>query len=291
MGSSVPESLKSTGNDAQVEYWNDKAGETWARFQEQLDRQIQPLGQAAIRALAPLSGERILDIGCGCGQTSLELGAAVGAGGYVLGADISRPMLEVAVARVRASKVTNVECRELDAQSDDLTAAGGGPFDAAFSRFGVMFFSDPTAAFKNIRQALKPSGRLAFVCWRPLRENDWMRKPLEAALPILPPLPPSDPTAPGPFALADAQRTSALLAAAGFTKIHAQPFDALIGSGDLEQTLQLTFRVGPLGAALREHPQYKDQLAQAVRVVLEPHVTPQGVLMPAAVWIVTAQRL
>lgn len=287
----MPESLKPIGNDAQIEYWNDKAGETWARFQEQLDRQIQPLGQAALRALAPQAGERILDVGCGCGQTALELSAAVGADGFVLGADISRPMLEVAVSRVNASRAMNVECRKLDAQSDDLAAAGHGLFDAAFSRFGVMFFSDPTAAFKNIRQALKPNGRLAFVCWRPLHENDWMKKPLEAALPILPPLPASDPTAPGPFAFADAERTSAMLAAAGFTKIRAQPFDAQVGSGDLEQTLQLTFRVGPLGAALREHPQYKDQLAQAVRAVLEPHVTPQGVLMPAAVWIFTAQRL
>lgn len=277
-------------NEAQIDYWNDKAGETWARFQEQLDRQIQPLGAAAIRALAPKAGERILDIGCGCGQTSLELSVAVGARGYVLGADISRPMLEVATARLSAAKARNVECRELDAQSDDLLAAGAGLFDAAFSRFGVMFFSDPTAAFINIRQALKPRGRLTFVCWRPLLENDWMKKPLDAAAPILPPLPASDPTAPGPFALADASRTTDILTAAGFEKIKAQPFDARVGSGDLEQSLQMIVRVGPLGAALREHPQYKDQVIQAVRSVLEQHVTPDGVLMPAAVWIFTAQR-
>ncbi len=286
----MPESSNPSVNADQIQYWNDKAGETWARFQDQLDRQIQPLGQAAIRALAPRLGERIVDIGCGCGQTTLELAAEVGTHGFVLGADISRPMLDVAIARPRASGNPRIEFRLLDAQSDDLAAVGGGAFDAAFSRFGVMFFSDPVAAFANIRKALKPNGRLGFVCWRPLQENHWMRRPMEAALPFLPPMPPSDPTAPGPFAFADAARVTTMLAAAGFSGISSTPFDALIGSGDLEQTLQLMFKVGPLGAALREHPECKDQVAAAVKAALEPYVTPAGVVLPAAVWIFLARN-
>ena len=117
-----------------------------------------------------------------------------------------------------------------------------------------------------------------------------MKAPLEAAIPFLPPLPPLDPTAPGPFAFADAARVRSLLVASGFSSVSITPFDAQVGSGDLEQTLQLTFRVGPLGAALREHPECKDQVSIAVRAVLEKHVTEQGVVMPAAVWIVSARK-
>jgi ubiquinone/menaquinone biosynthesis C-methylase UbiE len=145
---------------------------------EQLERQIEPLGLEAIRALAPAPGERILDVGCGCGQTSLELASRVTAVGAVIGPDISVPMLEVARARPVSADAAVPDFRQVDAQTGDL---GEGVFDAVFSRFGVMFFSDPVAAFTNLRKALKPGGRLAFVCWRPFQENLWMRAPMEAA--------------------------------------------------------------------------------------------------------------
>jgi ubiquinone/menaquinone biosynthesis C-methylase UbiE len=161
----------SSSNIAQFEYWNTKAGETWAKFQEVLDRQIETLGLAAMDTLKPEGGEHIIDIGCGCGQTSLDLGSRVGAAGSVVGVDISKPTLEVALRRPRRALNLRVTFRLLDAQSDDL---GDGRFDAAFSRFGVMFFGDPVVAFANIRRSLKPSGRLVFVCWRPLDQNPWM---------------------------------------------------------------------------------------------------------------------
>ena len=142
-------------NAAQVAYWNDAAGQTWAEMQEALDRQLAPLGRAAMAALAPTPGERLLDIGCGAGQTTLELAAAVAPGGEVLGLDISRPLLEVARAR---PAVPGVRFLEGDAQTHAFEPAG---FDGAFSRFGVMFFADPPAAFANIRRALKPGGRAA----------------------------------------------------------------------------------------------------------------------------------
>src|SRR5262245_3973744 len=170
-----------SSNIAQIEYWNTKAGETWAKFQEALDRQIEGLGLAAMDALKPKEGEHIIDIGCGCGQTSLDLGSRVGAAGSVVGGDISKPMLEVARRRPRPAPDLRVTFRLLDAESDDL---GGGCFDAGFSRFGVMFFGDPVVAFTNIRRSLKLSGRLVFVCRRPLNQNPWMRAPLEAALPL-----------------------------------------------------------------------------------------------------------
>jgi SAM-dependent methyltransferase len=273
------------GNAGQIDYWNATAGQTWVEFQAQLDRQLEPLGEAGMQVLAPAPGERILDIGCGCGHTSFALSARVGLKGAVLGVDISEPMLAVASRRLPAPGAQEPAFRLADAQTDDL---GEAAFDGAFSRFGVMFFSDPVAAFGNIRRALKPGGRLAFVCWRPLAENPWMFVPLDAARALLPPLPPSDPTAPGPFAFADTNRVRAILSEAGFGAITITPFDARIGSGGLEETLAISRRVGPLGAALRENPDHAEAVLGVVREALAAYLSPLGVLMPAAVWIVSA---
>ena len=281
----MTENASSSDNAAQIDYWNATAGQTWARFQEQLDRQIEPLGLEAMRALAPAPGERVLDVGCGCGQTSLELATRVTGSGAVIGADISVPMLEVARARLVPTGAATPDFRQIDAQTGDL---GEGAFDAVFSRFGVMFFGDPVAAFSNLRKALKPEGRMAFVCWRPFQENLWMRAPMEAAQPFLPPSPPMDPSAPGPFAFADADRVRSILADAGFSDVTLHAFNTSIGGSSVEQTVDLAFRVGPLGAVLREKPELAPTVAGAVRSALAPYETPAGVLMPAAVWIVQA---
>jgi len=273
-------------NVAQIDYWNAVAGEVWSRFQADLDRQLEPLGLEAMRRLGPRAGERVLDVGCGCGQTTMSLAERVGAAGAVTGVDVSRPMLEVARARPVPAGAATPQFREADAQTADLGAAS---FDAAFSRFGVMFFEDPAAAFANIRRTLTPSGRLAFVCWRPFADNPWMAVPMAAAQPYLDPTPPPDPTAPGPFAFADADRLRGILDAAGFKSIAIDPYDAGIGGGDIEQTVSLTFRVGPLGRALLDHRDRVPVVAEAVRKAIEPYATPNGVFMPAAVWMVEAR--
>ncbi|WP_372783272.1 class I SAM-dependent methyltransferase [Phenylobacterium sp.] len=265
-------------NSAQIDYWNAAAGKTWAQHQDRLDRQIEPLGLEAIRALAPLAGERMLDVGCGCGQTTFELAARVGVAGHVTGVDISAPMLAVAKTRSVPTDAAPPEFLQLDAQTADL---GHGVYDAVFSRFGVMFFSDPTAAFANLRRALTPNGRLAFVCWRPLQDNLWMRAPMEAALPFLPTPTPADPLAPGPFAFASADRIRSILSDAGFAEVTLHAFNTSIGGASLDQTVNLAFRVGPLGAVLREKPE--------LRAAVSGYETPSGVLMPASVWIVRAQ--
>jgi SAM-dependent methyltransferase len=283
----MPENLKPTANAAQIEHWNAVAGKVWARYQELLDRQIESLGLAAIDALKPTKGERVIDIGCGCGQTTLALADRVGTTGSVIGVDISVPMLEVAVRRSRASPSLAVTFRQVDAQTDDL---GRGQFDAAFSRFGVMFFADPEAAFTNIRRSLKPGGRLVFICWRSLAENPWMQAPLQAALPFIPPVAPLDPTAPGPFSFAAPDRVRGILANAGFRSIAINPLDAPLGGADVEQALNLSLNMGPLGTALRQHPELTPVVTDAVRDMLSAHLTPNGVVMPAAVWIVTGQN-
>ncbi len=272
-------------NAAQIENWNLRTGEIWVRFQPRLDAQISPLGEQAMTALAPAAGERVLDIGCGCGQTSVNLATRVAPGGAVLGVDVSEPMLGLARSRPRPAGAAPLDFRRADAQVEDL---GAGAFDAVFSRFGVMFFADPSAAFANIRAALRPGGRLSFVCWRAMALNPMMTAPLEAARALLPPLPPADPLAPGPFAFADAARVRRILGAAGFTDIVISPFDADLVGGTLEEAVELSLFVGPLATVLRDNPQLREPVTNAVRETWRARLKDGVVVIPAAVWIVTA---
>jgi len=273
-----------SSNIDQVEYWNEGAGPVWAALQEALDRQLSPLGDAAMSALAPRRGETIVDIGCGCGQTSWALAAAVGPTGKVVGVDISTPML--AVARVRAEGPVAPSFLQLDAGCDDL---GTSPFDAAYSRFGVMFFEDPADAFANIRRNLRAGGRLAFVCWRSPSENPMFTAPAEAAAQFLAPPEPTDPLAPGPFAFADASRVRAILAEVGFSGIAVEGFDSAIGGADLDGATNLALQVGPLARSLREQPALSHVIVPAIRERLKNYLNKGRVMFPAAVWIVTAR--
>ncbi|MBX3479975.1 MAG: methyltransferase domain-containing protein [Caulobacter sp.] len=275
-------------NADQIAYWNDKAGETWARLQGLLDRQIAPLGARAMAALDPRGGETLLDIGCGCGDTTLALARAVGGEGAVAGVDISLPMLQVAGRRIEAEGLTQAGVIEADAQIHDF---GAETVDGVFSRFGVMFFHQPEAAFANFYRALKRGGRLAFVCWRPLTENPWMLAPLSAALKVVPaPPPPTDPLAPGPFAFSDPDRVRTILAGVGFSDIVIKPYDLAIGGHDLENALLLAQKVGPGALLLRENPDRKDAIVAALKETLQAHLGPDGVFFESATWIVTAHK-
>jgi len=271
----------SEANAQQVAYWNEAAGPTWAELQAPLDRQLSPLGRRAMAELDLGPGQRVLDIGCGAGETTLELSAT---GAEALGVDISRPLLKI--ARRRTEGMARVAFLEADAQTHPFGAAS---FDAVYSRFGVMFFADPAAAFANLRRALKPGGRLAFVCWRTALENPIMSLPMLAALPhVDSPPPPPEPGAPGPFAFADPERVRTILAAGGFTDVTITPHEEAIGPGDAETTLRLALNVGPLGALLRENPGKRDAVVEAVRAAIVPHDGPDGVKLGSATWIVTA---
>jgi SAM-dependent methyltransferase len=272
-------------NAAQEEYWNGRAGETWVELNRLLDMELRPLGLEAQAALRPQPGERVLDIGCGGGETSLDLAKAVAPGGAVLGVDISRTLLDMAARRAKGLDA-DVRFEAADAQTSDF---GGERFDAAFSRFGVMFFADPAAAFANILKALKPGGRIAFVCWRPPQENPLMTAPFKAAEHLLPPQPPSDPLAPGPFAFADPERVRRILGEAGFGQVAIRPFDAKVGGWTADEALVVAQRVGPLGTVLRENPELRPKVLDAVAGELRRHTGADGkVWMGAAVWIVTA---
>ncbi|WP_318771128.1 class I SAM-dependent methyltransferase [Thermaurantiacus sp.] len=271
-------------NADQIAFWNGQAGATWAALADRLDRQIEAVGEAALAALGPTPGERILDVGCGCGATSIALARRVVPGGEVVGVDVSEPML--AVARRRGAGVPGLSFQEGDASA----MAFGSPFDAIFSRFGVMFFARPVEAFAHLRQGLKPDGRMAFVCWQGLERNDWMRRPLEAALPHLPPPAPPDPQAPGPFALADPDRLGAILRQAGFRSIRLVAWEGELGAQPLGEAVELSLRLGPLGRALQENPDRHEAVARAVSAALAAEADAMGWVRPrAAAWIVTAR--
>jgi SAM-dependent methyltransferase len=256
----------------------------WAEVREPLERQLAPLGQRALAALAPRPGECILDIGCGGGETVLELARAVAPDGAVVGIDLSAAVL--AFARRAAEGRERVRFVQADAEAYPFEPAS---FDAAFSRFGVMFFADPIAAFINIRRSLKPNGRMAFVCWRALEENQLDILPLRAASPHLPPLPAFDAEVAGPFAFANPDRVRGILERANFGEIEITAHDDQVGSGDLDTMLMVCSQVGALGKILRESPELRAATLPAVRAALAAHDGADGVKLTAATWVVTAR--
>ncbi|MFI5014260.1 MAG: class I SAM-dependent methyltransferase [Hyphomicrobiales bacterium] len=280
--------LATTGpNAAQIEHWNGPAGETWVKLQERLDGQLAPLGRKAMDRAAIRPGEKILDVGCGTGQTTLELAGRVGRNGAVLGVDVSRPMLALARERARAAAVGHARFEQGDAQTHKFAP---GSFDLVFSRFGIMFFADPVAAFGNLRSALRGQGRMVFVCWRPAQDNEWMTVPMAAAFRHIPRPPASAPGAPGEFAFADRDRVHGILSGAGFGDILIEPLDEMIGGSSLDVTIDTTLSMGPVAAALREAGSEKRQAVEAaLREALAPFAGPGGVRMGSAAWIVSAR--
>jgi SAM-dependent methyltransferase len=249
-----------------------------------LELQLAPLGRRALEALAPRPGDNVLDIGCGGGETTLQLVRAVAPDGAVVGVDLSPAMLAFALRAAEGCE--RVRFVHADAQVFPFEPAS---FDAAFSRFGVMFFTDPAAAFANIRRGLRPNGRLAFVCWRALEENELDILPLKAGFVHLPPQPAHDPDAPGPFAFADPNRVRGILESAGFREIEIAAHDEQVGSGGLDAMLAVCSRVGALGKILRENPELRAATLPAVRSALAAHDGPHGVRLNSATWVVTAQ--
>ena len=203
------ERLEAVGvNAPQIEYWNGPAGDKWARLADSQDIMLAALGSAALDACGIQLGHTVLDTGCGSGTTTIEIARRVGAEGRVLGIDISTPMLDVGRVRLEALGIDGVTFDNNDIATYPFEE---GTFDRVFSRFGVMFFIDPIAAFTNIRKGMKSGGRLAFVCWQGLNKNPWMEIPFKIALQYLPAPPIVGPEVPGPLAFADPALSSTVL--------------------------------------------------------------------------------
>ncbi|MDQ0122147.1 SAM-dependent methyltransferase [Pseudomonas lini] len=279
-------------NTYQVADWNGQSGEYWVANQARLDAMFAVFGQAAIEAAAPKRGERVLDVGCGAGASSLALAARVGAGGHVLGVDISEPLIGRACAL--APQDTPAQFRVADASCAELPE---GAFDILFSRFGVMFFDDPTGAFAHMRRALKPGARLAFVCWRGMAENDWVRLPMGAIKGIVPPITPPAPEAPGPFSFGDRGRVERILTVAGFTDVTITPFDASIPFGEgrtrdaaIDDAVKIAFEGGPLSLVLADQSDdIRARASAAVRAAFEGLPGERSLMIEGAAWIVMAR--
>jgi len=274
------------GNADQIEYWNGPSSQKWVRNQQRMDRTLGAFSRHVIDVADVSPGESVLDIGCGCGSTSLELAARVGASGRVVGVDVSQPMLEVAKS---VATDLPMEFVEADASSHDFDRDA---FDLVFSRFGVMFFADPDRAFAHIGGSVRSGGRVAFACWRPLSENPWMLVPVLVAkefveLPARP-----GPEEPGPFSFANPERVSRILNSGGFTDIRIEPYDhAMVMGETVEEAIQTAMEVGPVGSVASEaDAQTQAALHQAMAEKLSTFTTPEGVQLGASVWCVTATK-
>jgi ubiquinone/menaquinone biosynthesis C-methylase UbiE len=249
----------------------------WAEAYELIDLQLSPLGMKAIEALNPHVGDVVLDIGCGAGQTLIQLADRVGAEGRVIGVDVAPALLEI--ARRRTEPLNQVRLIEADAQFLNLSAESA---DAVFSRFGVMSFDDPVAAFANFHRILKPSGALAFACWRSLAENELDHFPLAAAGV-------QSAVDERPFSFADPKYIHRTLVAAGFSEIVIRPHDEKVSSGDLDAMTEVLLKVGPLGKIVRENPTLRATVEPRLRDALAARGDPTNVELLASVWIVKAK--
>ena len=272
-------------NAEQIEFWNGKAAAGWVDNQVQMDALLDPLSQFALARAAVQPGERVLDVGCGCGGTSLAMARA---GAKVTGVDISAPMLAAARSRAAAEGLAADFVLE-----DASTRAFTGDQDVLFSRFGVMFFADPVAAFTNLRTALARGGRMSFVCWQAAKDNAWMAAPAAAIAPLLPPTPPADPRAPGPFAFADRAYLMGILGQAGFAEIQIDPVEAnLLMGRTIDEALLFTQRVGPLSRPLAAlEGEDKAKAVDALRALLASNAGDDGIRLGARCWVVTGRRV
>jgi len=282
--------LAPTGPNAdQIERWNETSGVKWARHAAMIEPFMKPISDRLLERAAAEPGQAILDIGCGAGAVSLTLAEQVGSAGRVLGVDISAPMLGVARTAAGAAPATFVLA---DASEYALPPAA---FDLAISRFGVMFFADPVAAFANIRKGLKSGGRLVFVCWQSLKFNAWVTVPLTAALKHLPPPEPLEPGAPGPFAFADAARLEDILKRAGYQDIAIDPVTFSIpiagpGPDCVDRAAFFVTEIGPVSSLLDTADEASRAAVHAeIREAMRPYATANGVLLDAACWLVEAR--
>ena len=274
-------------NSDQIAFWNGDAGQRWVDDQEAMDATLEPFGEAAMEALGVPKGGEVIDLGCGCGGTTLELARRTGPMGRVLGIDISTPMLGRARERASAASLGHTLFVNTDASTYRFEAQA---FDCAFSRFGVMFFDRPAAAFANIRKALRPGGRLGFACWRALAENEWVTLARDVALRHVAPLEPARPGAPGPFAFAEPAHVASVLGRAGFTGITLRPVDhAMRHAGEVAEIAATMARMGPASRLIADAPEnVRGRIVEDLAEAIAPRYDGKAIDLAAAAWIVTA---
>lgn len=273
-----------TDNSAQATFWTDQAGPAWVAAQDRMDATLAPVLGALLNRAALQQGERVLDIGCGAGVSTLAAARAVGSAGAVTGVDISATLLERARATATASGATFLRA---DAQTH-LFEQG---HDALISRFGVMFFADTTAAFANLARAMRPGGRMVCAAWAHPAKNPFFTVPARAAKEVLGPQPPTDRTLPGPFAWEETDRIVGLLSAAGWRDVAATPAALqLTPPGNAAETAKLLCEIGPAQSALRRAEASQPQaeaLCAVLKEMLSEFAGTGGLRIPAEVTLFT----
>ncbi|TNE58921.1 MAG: methyltransferase domain-containing protein [Alphaproteobacteria bacterium] len=272
----------------QLAFWNGQGGDIWVARQSHTDITLAPVSEALLACAAPRAGEQVLDVGCGCGATTLDFAGAVGPEGRVVALDISEPMLLEGERRAKVAGLNNIEWVKADAAEADHA-----PYDLLTSAFGLMFFGDPVAAFRQMRVAAKPGARMAFVCWRKLDDNPWMKVPMDAVRPHLPPRPAGVPNAPGMFAFADPNYIAEVLTQAGWSSPQIERFDVdldIAAGGGLEAAIDQTTQIGAVNSWLRGQPKEVVEAAvDAMSTALTPFVEADRVNLAAGMWLVKSQ--
>ena len=277
-------------NIKQKQFWSGAGGDVWVDKQREMDIMLNPLGERAIQGL-DLSGEiKILDIGCGCGATTLEIAKAV-TQGEVIGVDISEPMLERATKTASDMMLNNTSFQVKDVQVDEMPLSY---FDIAFSRFGVMFFEDPFEAFKNINHSLKDNGQLSFVCWQHASLNPWQSLSIQVIKEFLD-LPAPAPKSPGPFAFEDKSYINEILTESGFRDIEIKDNqeDIVMFSGkSIREACEDYLTINPVVTEmLKNSPtELREEILEALIGKFSDFHNNEGLLFPSATWIVTAKN-
>ena len=290
---STAETRWGSGENAEaIQAWDGPLFDRWIKFRHIVTTGLGAHGNAALRLLPPQEGQRVLDIGCGLGDTTQQIAAMVGPQGEAVGVDAAENFIETATAETAELGVENAKFFVADVQTDPL----GGPYDMAFSRMGTMFFISPVAAMRNVRKSLEPGGRLNMVVWRRREDNLWLYRAQQIVEGIVQkPEEYDEPTCgPGPFSMAGADTTSDILTHAGFTDISLTRSDIeILGGTNIDEALDLVMSIGPAGEILRlQGDRAADLLPQvdaALREGLSDFVREDGqVWAPASTWIVTA---
>ena len=277
-------------NIKQKQFWSGAGGDVWVDKQREMDIMLNPLGERAIQGL-DLSGEiKILDIGCGCGATTLEIAKAV-TQGEVIGVDISEPMLERATKTASDMMLNNTSFQVKDVQVDEMPLSY---FDIAFSRFGVMFFEDPFEAFNNINHSLKDNGQLSFVCWQHASLNPWQSLSIQVIKEFLD-LPAPAPKSPGPFAFEDKSYINEILTESGFRDIEIKDNqeDIVMFSGkSIREACEDYLTINPVVTEmLKNSPtELREEILEALIGKFSDFHNNEGLLFPSATWIVTAKK-
>jgi len=281
--------MNKIANEGMHEFWNGTGALKWLRFQDRMEKNLTPYGHEVMSAAMISTGDFVLDIGCGCGDTSFQMARRVKDNGHVYGVDISVPFVTEATKRKALASAQNTTFLCGDAQVYPFETA---VFDVVFSRFGGMFFDDPVQAYGNVRRGMKNNGRLAFICWRPAKDNEWISLSLDVVanhISLPEPLGPEDP---GPMSFGDENRVLQILTKAGFSNIQIEASNTPFTVGtNVDEAVEFLTQLGPAGGAIFQSgtdEASKTHIAADLRKALEPFLTERGVVLGAATWIVTA---